>query len=105
MNQSEIPSPYPRAVDSRPAVSVGRVVGTVLISALAGGLAGLLIGLILAMAVPNFYRSPLNGGNAHTDPISMGIGLGFSEGMALGFLLGVLIVCVQAFGKRKPPGQ
>jgi len=94
VNTTDNPSPYPRPASSQPAMTIGRVVAIVLISAFAGGVAGTLIGIVLATTIPDFYRSPLNGGDASTNPIGMGIGLGFSEGMTLGFLLGVLIVCV-----------
>ncbi|MFI5386704.1 MAG: hypothetical protein ACHQ50_11360 [Fimbriimonadales bacterium] len=53
--------------------------------------------------LPDFYRATLPGAENYS-PVQMGIGLGFSEGLALGFLVGVLIVCVLAFGKRCPSG-
>ena len=93
--------PYPRDERLQPGMSTGRVVVTVGVSLVTGGVLGGLIGFLMGTFIPNFYRSGMFGGGETTDPIATGTGLGISEGLGLGFLLGVLIVCVQAFGKRK----
>jgi hypothetical protein len=83
-----------------PALSIGRIVFIILVSTFIGALVGGLIGYLMGVTIPDFYRSDFNGGR-NVDPVQMGTGLGISEGLALGFLLGLVIVLVQAFGKRK----
>lgn len=92
---------YPRFETAPPPLGVGRVVAIVLTCTFAGGLVGGLIGFLMGLFLPDFYRSGMFGGGEVINPIQTGTGLGISEGLGLGFLLGALIVCVIAFGRRK----
>lgn len=93
---------YPRFEIPPPPLSIGRVVAIVLISTFSGGLVGGLIGFLMGLFLPDFYRSGMFGGGGVINPVQTGTGLGISEGLGLGFFLGALIVCVIAFGRRKP---
>jgi hypothetical protein len=55
----------------------------------------------MGLFLPDFYRAVHFGDGPVENPVQVGTGLGISEGLMLGFVLGVLIVLVQAFGKRR----
>lgn len=84
-----------------PRMSIASVVLIVSISTFATGMIGALIGFLMGSFIPDFYRYGPGGGSPESNPVEVGTGLGFVEGLAAGFLLGALIVCVRAFGKRK----
>jgi hypothetical protein len=70
-------------------------VGTVFGSAVAGGVLGLLIGAALGAFAPGYYRSIfINGDSPSFDPLAMGIGLGLTQGVFLGGLVGIVLVAL-----------
>ena len=83
------------------AMPIGKIVTIVLASTGCGGVAGGLLGFAMGTWLPGFYHDVPVGGGDMLYPVQTGTGLGISEGIGLGFLLGVLIVCVQAFGRKK----
>ena len=60
-----------------------------------GGFLGLLVGWMLGKAAPAYYRGVFEGGqDRRFDPVSVGIGLGTSQGMMLGLLAGLGLVAL-----------
>lgn len=106
-SSAEPTSDYSRPPEmfAQPAVTAARVVAIVLVSSFGGGLAGGIMGFLMGTFLPDFYRSGMFGVGGATDTVQLGTGLGISEGLGLGFVLGVLVVLVMAFGKRRTNPQ
>lgn len=97
----ENPYKSPAGLQRRP--TVGKAILVVAICAVAGALIGTSAGYILRRFAPYYYRSVFLQGDAPGfDPVQVGIGLGLTQGMALGFLAGVIIMIV-VMRRKKPP--
>ncbi|HVX15814.1 MAG TPA: hypothetical protein VHC22_31820 [Pirellulales bacterium] len=76
------------------------VVGCTIACAAIGTSAGYLLGSF----APGYYRSVFRNGDAPGfDPVEVGIGLGLTQGLALGFIAGVIIVVVLMRQRRRSP--
>lgn len=105
-------NPYatPRESDRprRSLVSVGAMIATVIACTFTGGLIGAGIGFTLGKWVPNYYRSVFRAGNdPNFNPLSIGIGLGLTQGAVVGLLAGIPS-CLRWLGgeddgKESPP--
>ena len=59
---------------------------------------GGLLGFLLGIAVPEYYRTVFGRGNAPGfDPVAVGVGLGTTQGLVGGLVIGVLVVFVVAW--------
>lgn len=69
--------------------SIAAVFGT----ACVGGVLGLAIGAALGSFIPDYYRSVFSGGDApHFNPLAVGIGQGFTQGVVFGGVIGLVLV-------------
>ncbi|WP_425398790.1 hypothetical protein [Aeoliella sp.] len=67
-------------------------------STLGFGIAGGLIGLLLGTAVPSYYRAVFNiPPESSGNPVHVGLGLGFTQGLILGAFAGLAIVLIVAW--------
>jgi hypothetical protein len=65
-------------------------VATVFGSAILGGLLGSIVGAALGAFVPGYYRSVIPGSDRPGfDPLAVGIGLGLTQGIMFGALVGL----------------
>ncbi|HEY7308651.1 MAG TPA: hypothetical protein VH643_04725 [Gemmataceae bacterium] len=70
----------------------------ILLSGFAFGLGGGLIGYALAAIVPGYYRGTLSSGReSWFDPVEVGVGLGTSQGLLCGLVLGAVVVLALAW--------
>jgi hypothetical protein len=64
-------------------------------AALLGGVLGTTIGAALGAFVPGYYRSVIPGGDQPGfDPVAVGIGLGLTQGIMFGALVGLALVAM-----------
>jgi hypothetical protein len=78
------------------------LVGCAAVFAVGGGLVGLALGVFL----PAYYRGVVSGGQQPDfNPVDVGVGLGTSEGVILGVLVGGLVVVALAWRRSRssPP--
>lgn len=61
------------------------------------GLFGAGVGLALGTFVPDYYRTVFGAHAARLNPVHTGIGLGFSQGLGAGLVIGLIIVVVAAW--------
>jgi F0F1-type ATP synthase assembly protein I len=98
----ENPYKAPNGLKRRP--TVAKAVLAVLTCTIAGALFGAGIGYMLGRFAPAYYRSVFRNGNAPGfDPVQVGTGLGMTQGVALGFIAGIIIVIVLMRRTRKAP--
>jgi len=77
----------------------------VCLSGVAGACAGAGIGYLLGTAAPGYYRAVfIAGGEAWFDPMHVGIGLGVTQGLPVGLVIGSLVVVVTAWSRSRNPG-
>ena len=73
-------------------------VSTTLVFTILGGLVGYCLGRFL----PDYYRSVFrNGGDSDFDPIAVGLGLGLSQGITAGAILGVVVLVGMLWHDRR----
>jgi len=79
-------------------MNVNRALATVVGTGIGFGVAGSLIGALLGRIAPGFYRQmlPLRD-PANFDPVEVGIGLGLTNGLGWGLVVGVLLVAIIAW--------
>jgi hypothetical protein len=87
----ENPYKSPAGLQGRPIVA--RAILVVAVCSIAGAAIGTGVGYSLGRFAPAYYRSVFREGNAPGfDPVEVGIGLGLTQGIALGFIAGIVIV-------------
>jgi hypothetical protein len=71
----------------------------VILSGSAGGAIGALVGYILARVMPGYYRGVFgNAGNAPWfNPVEVAVGLGITQGMICGVVVGCVVVLAVAW--------
>jgi hypothetical protein len=81
--------------------------GVVFGIALAAGLFGAGVGFLLGRFAPGFYRTTIPSvARLGVDPVEVGVGLGFSQGLILGAILAVIVALIAAWRERntsRPP--
>jgi hypothetical protein len=84
-------------------MTVLRGFGIVLLSAVLGALIGCGIGYTLGVVTPAYYRGVFSTGNSPGfDPVQVGSGLGFTQGLVAGLLVGcVVVLAVAWFNARR----
>ncbi|HVL38571.1 MAG TPA: hypothetical protein VM328_04185 [Fimbriimonadaceae bacterium] len=82
-------------------MTIGRILGTIGGLSCLGAVIGVLVGAAMGKWLPDFFSYILPEGPG--DRLQVGIGLGLVNGLLFGFLTGLVIVLVQAFGKRRDP--
>lgn len=83
----------PQVESSQPSLVKSRDILGVFTCSVFGGLIGLGLGAALGYFLPSYYRSVFaNGDSATFDPLSVGIGQGLTQGIALGACIGVAIL-------------
>jgi hypothetical protein len=79
-------------------MTVLRGFGIVGASAMLCALVGLGIGYGLAVAIPSYYRGVFRDGNSpNFDPVQVGMGLGLSQGVIAGLVVGCVVVLAVAW--------
>jgi hypothetical protein len=79
-------------------MEAARALAIVLLLAAITALGGAGVGYVIGCYGPGYYRVTLrNGGDAHFDPVDVGIGLGGSQGAVVGVLAGVVLVVLYAW--------
>lgn len=104
-NRYAAPPPDPALHDSaRGPLTVGRGFAIVLASGAGFAVGGAAVGLALATLLPGYYRGVLPSGNAPGfNPVQVGLGLGASQGLGTGLVIGcvvVLAVAIANFRRR-----
>ena len=79
-------------------MNVTKALATVVGTAIGFGAAGTAIGAILGKVAPSFFRQmlPLRD-PANFNPLELGIGLGLTNGLGWGLVVGVLLVAIIAW--------
>lgn len=89
----ENPYKAPSGSKGRPTVALARAILVVAVCTIVGASIGTGAGYVLGRFAPGYYRSMFGQGNAPGfDPVQMGIGLGLTQGIALGFIAGIVII-------------
>ena len=78
-----------------------RAVGIIVVSALVCGLVGAGIGGFLGRAAPGYYRTVFRASGPEFDPVEVGLGLGLTQGLAAGLLVGCVLVLATALWNRR----
>ena len=69
--------------------------GIVFASSIVCGLIGMGIGVLLGVVAPGYYRSVFSGGSTpEFDPVQVGLGLGLTQGVLFGGVIGLVLVAV-----------
>jgi hypothetical protein len=79
-------------------MSIGRMVFIVLGFSLVGAVLGSTIGVLMGLYIPGFYYGAFP---ATQEPVHVGLGFGFSQGMTMGFILGCVVLIVRAVLTQK----
>jgi hypothetical protein len=83
-----------------------KALATVVATAVIFGLAGTGVGVFLGKAAPSFYRQTVVIRDPESfDPVELGIGLGLTNGLIWGLVIGTLIVAVLAWKETRRPRQ
>jgi len=84
-------SPHPEAKPSLMLWIAGIILGSMVV----GSGSGLILGVVIGKFAPGYYRGIFsNGSDASFDPLSMGVGLGLTQGAAFGAAVGIVSVVV-----------
>jgi hypothetical protein len=83
-------------------MNVTKALATVVGTAVGFGAAGTAIGLFLGKVAPGFFRQmlPLRD-PASFNPLELGIGLGLTNGLGWGLVVGVLLVAIIAWKETR----
>ena len=86
---------------SGPAVGMMRGFLIVLCSGAVGALLGLVFGSLLGSVAPDYYRAVF--GNPNLNPIQVGVGLGLTQGLGTGIVVGCVVLLAVAISRRRQP--
>ncbi len=83
-------------------MNVTKALTTVVGTAAGFGVAGTLIGMLLGKIAPGFFRQmlPLRDPGSF-NPVELGIGLGLTNGLGWGVVVGVLLVAILAWRETR----
>jgi hypothetical protein len=85
-----------------PPMSVARAFSVIIASAIGFGFAGGLIGYALGRFAPAYYRGVYGIVEPSTfNPVQVGLGLGISQGLIAGVLVGAVVVLAVGFSRRQ----
>jgi len=71
------------------------IVGIIFGSMVIGSGSGLILGVVIGKFAPGYFRGVFsNGSDSSFDPLSMGVGLGLTQGAAFGAAVGIVSVVV-----------
>jgi hypothetical protein len=85
-----------------PLMTWGKGIAIVAATTVLGAIVGAALGFTLGRFVPAYYRSVFSRGNSPDfDPVAVGIGLGFSQGTAVGVFVGLALVAAIAWFKSR----
>jgi len=83
-----------------------KLLGCIWVSALLGGILGGVVGRALGVYSPSYYRSVFETGkDSQFDPVAVGTGLGASQGLILGALVGLGLVALLIWREIKLQNQ
>ena len=85
--------------EGQPRLGVIRAVMIVLSLTGGGALCGLVIGLMLGIFAPDYYHAVFN--NPGLNTVQVGAGLGFTQGLGVGLLVGCVSVLAVAIAHRR----
>ena len=81
----------------RPSLSLIRGIGIIVLCGVSFGMAGGLIGFTLGVGSPNYYRGVFHAaGDPNFSPVQVGLGLGISQGLIGGAVIGCIVVLAAA---------
>ena len=87
-------APHQSAPSANPSLLLWTI-GAVFATGSLGGLLGALLGAALGSFSPGYYRSVFsNGDSPNFDPVAVGIGLGLTQGVVFGTLVGLALVAM-----------
>lgn len=67
-----------------------------------GALLGLIIGGLLGAAAPGYYRAVFAAGNdPDFNPVALGIGLGLTQGVVFGAIIGIALVAITSWHQSR----
>ncbi len=79
-------------------MTVAKGFSIIILSSLAFALGGTLIGYILAVTIPGYYRAVYRSGDEPWfDPLQVGVGLGATQGLICGLVVGAAVVLAVAW--------
>jgi hypothetical protein len=85
-----------------PLMTWGKGIAIVVATTVLGAIVGTALGFTLGRFVPAYYRSVFSRGNSPDfDPMAVGIGLGLSQGTAVGVFGGLVLVGAIAWFKSR----
>lgn len=85
--------------------SVARAFSIVVASGIVGSVVGTGLGYLLGHVTPAYYRGVFKAGaDPGFDPVQVGLGLGFSQGLICGLLVGSAVVLAAAWSRRRAGG-
>ena len=78
-------------------MSVGKALIVILLTTALCGAGGTLVGYLLGTYSPGYYRAVFGNGNDPAfDPVSVGTGLGLTQGLMAGLTIGAVVVLAAA---------
>lgn len=94
-NPYDAPAADSAAWTPAPPIPIFRSIGIVFGCSVLCGLIGLAIGAMLGWVAPGYYRAIFSSGDAaNFDPVSVGIGLGLTQGVVFGGINGLALVAL-----------
>jgi len=83
-------------------MSAPKALSIVLVATLAFAAIGTVIGVGLGTLCPDYYRTVFRGGDSpNFNPIQVGIGLGITQGVAAGAVIGIVILGVLVWAEAR----
>ena len=78
------------------------IAGSIFGSMVVGSGPGLILGVVIGKFASGYYRGVfLNGSDASIDPLSMGVGLGLTQGAASGAAVGIVSVVIYVWYRSR----
>ena len=75
-------------------MTLSRAIAIIVGFAAFGAAVGLGVGYFLAINFPNYYQHMFSRNGEDVDAVSLGVGLGLTQGLALGTITGVVTMCL-----------
>jgi len=83
-------------------MTISRAIGTVVACTLVFASIGVVAGLGIGLVAPGYYRAVFRRGDEPAfDPLEVGIGLGLTQGVTAGALIGIVLVAILAWQHRR----
>ena len=91
-----------RAVPPASGLRVGEAFAIITLTSVALAAGGTLVGCLLGVLVPEYYRTVFDQrGDPTFSPIQVGVGLGFTQGLVAGIVIGCVVVLAVSVSSRR----